>query len=153
MSWTCKECGEELSSDALFLDKYCSNCYTPVFDLAITEVVKDLGNRICELDEKLKRLESTVTPSHTEARAGFNIWEGLDVLQTIAIKWQFNIFGGFFSALMLLIAKADDFNRERLRRGFPDHVKAYELFINEPGWWDATLALAKKLKYIKENRT
>ncbi len=115
MSWTCKECGEELSSDALFLDKYCPNCYTPVFD--------------------------------------FDVWEGLDVLQTIVIKWQFNMLGGFFSALMLLIAKADDFNKERLRRGFPDHVKAYELFTNEPGWWDATLALAKKLKYIKENRT
>jgi hypothetical protein len=48
-----------------------------------------------------------------------------DVYKTIAFKWQFNILGGFFSALMLLIAKADDFNRERLRRGFPDHVKAY----------------------------
>lgn len=39
--------------------------------------------------------------------------------------------GNWFSAeLMRLIAKADRENRERLRLAFPDHVEAYERWVN-----------------------
>lgn len=40
-------------------------------------------------------------------------------------------YGDWFSAeLVRLIAKADKENRERLRIAFPDHVEAYERWMN-----------------------
>lgn len=42
-------------------------------------------------------------------------------------------YGDWFSArLIRLIAKADYQNRELLRRVFPDHVEAYETWMNSP---------------------
>ena len=39
----------------------------------------------------------------------------------------------WFSAYLIrLIAKADKFNRERIRLGFPEHVEAYETWYEKP---------------------
>ena len=46
-------------------------------------------------------------------------------------------YGDWFSAhLLRLIMKADSGNKERIRQVFPDHVAAYENYINtpEPDW-------------------
>ena len=56
--------------------------------------------------------------------------------------WQFEIERAFdpvdpsswFSGhLLRLIAKADGQNRERLRKGFPEHVAAYESWLRNDG--------------------
>lgn len=39
----------------------------------------------------------------------------------------------FSAQLIRLIAKADDGNRERLRKGFPEHVAAFEDFYFRRG--------------------
>ena len=38
----------------------------------------------------------------------------------------------FGALLFLLIAKADLDNRERLRKGFPEHVQKYEEYMGSP---------------------
>jgi hypothetical protein len=48
-------------------------------------------------------------------------------------------YGDWFSAQLLrLIMKADKQNRERLRLAFPDHVRAYEQYVDDddPVSWD-----------------
>ena len=42
-------------------------------------------------------------------------------------------FTNFTAQLYRLIAKADPFNRERIRRGFPDEVRAFEKWEREAG--------------------
>ena len=42
-----------------------------------------------------------------------------------AIRWQYDLYGGFFKALYDAIARADYFNTEKLRLGFPDEVQGY----------------------------
>ena len=52
------------------------------------------------------------------------------------VKWQYSMLGGFKSALVLAIAKADTDNRARLERGFPNEVDGYRRFAEEYGWWE-----------------
>ena len=45
------------------------------------------------------------------------------------LDFQFHMGGGFYLSLMQTIARADQSNREALRRGFPEEVAAYESWI------------------------
>ncbi len=50
-----------------------------------------------------------------------------------AIKWQYGLYGGFYSKLFAAIAHADHWNLQKLSQGFPDEVQGYE------NWTDGDL--------------
>ena len=62
-------------------------------------------------------------------------------------NWQYRRLGGFASSLIDAIRRADEHNRERLRRGFPDEVSAYEQFSHTSGWWDKAQRKAERLGF------
>jgi len=72
---------------------------------------------------------------------------GFTDLEIIIIRWQLNDFGHFYKALMEAVSCADAKNTERIRRGFPDHVKAMEKFrtIAPDGELDFYVEIAEKL--------
>lgn len=49
----------------------------------------------------------------------------LSTTEEIILRWQWGLYGDFFSSLMETIAHADESNLERLARAFPDEVTAY----------------------------
>lgn len=55
------------------------------------------------------------------------------------VKWQYQMHGGFFTALWKAISVADGENLERLANAFPLHVGAYRRYIGEPGYWEGLL--------------
>ena len=52
------------------------------------------------------------------------------------VEWQFNITGDFKTSLANALMYADTHNIERLRKGFPDEVEAYQNYTNTKGWWE-----------------
>jgi len=62
---------------------------------------------------------------------------GLTVEERIVYEWQYDLDGGFRHSLMNAISKADGDNLECLRKGFPIHVRAYERFSQERGWFES----------------
>ena len=56
--------------------------------------------------------------------------------EKIIYDWQYRLDEGFSRALMGAVSKADGGNLDRLSKGFPVHVKAYERFAYEAGWWE-----------------
>lgn len=56
--------------------------------------------------------------------------KNIDLLLTIDIPQWLNGCHNFTSRLFELIHRADKINREKLRAGFPDEVKAYEIWFN-----------------------
>ena len=54
------------------------------------------------------------------------------------LKWQWNLYGDFYTALFGAIKRADDENLERLRLGFPVEVRGFV-------WWNRG-GLAKELR-------
>ena len=56
--------------------------------------------------------------------------------EKIIWDWQYKHGGGFYTALMEAISLADKDHLEKIRLGFPIHVKAYERYSHEDGWWD-----------------
>jgi hypothetical protein len=57
--------------------------------------------------------------------------------ERIIYEWQHDKDGGFRHTLMSAISIADGDNLECLRKGFPVHVRAYERFAHERGWYEA----------------
>jgi len=55
------------------------------------------------------------------------------------IKWQFEENGSFFTYLWKAISAADLCNLEMLRRAYPKHVRAYDRYRLEAGWWEELL--------------
>lgn len=51
------------------------------------------------------------------------------------VNWQYNMMGGFESALWDAIKRADEGNLARLALGFPEHVEAYINYASVNGWW------------------
>ena len=56
--------------------------------------------------------------------------------EQVIYEWQYSMDGGFRHLLMDTISRADSRNLEKLRLGFPVHVKAYERFAHENGWFE-----------------
>lgn len=54
-------------------------------------------------------------------------------------NWQFQMHGGFFTALWKAISTADGYNLDRLALAFPSEVDAYRRYMGEVGWWERTL--------------
>jgi len=57
--------------------------------------------------------------------------------ERIVYEWQHERDGHFQHLLMNAISKADSINLENIRRGFPIHVRAYERFAHERGWYES----------------
>lgn len=64
-------------------------------------------------------------------------------------EWQYGYTGTFGKTLMETICRADEFNLELLRLGFPHVVKSYLLFKNKSGWWEAVQEKAIKLGWTE----
>ena len=62
--------------------------------------------------------------------------EGLTKGERFIVDWQFGIAGDFNASLIKAITSADIYNMDRLRKGFPDEVEAYENYTNTKGWWE-----------------
>jgi len=45
--------------------------------------------------------------------------------------WQYGYTGSFSNRLYDLIGKADMFNKERIRAGFPEYVEVYEIWCKD----------------------
>lgn len=71
------------------------------------------------------------------------IYQKLDQGTRRLVDWQYSRSGGFIKHLFLLIALADDDNRELIRKGFSLEVEAYENYAHKDGWWNS---LCKQLK-------
>jgi hypothetical protein len=52
------------------------------------------------------------------------------------IDWQYGKLGGFYSALIDAISRADEINLAKLELGFPDEVKGYKSYNRVDGWWE-----------------
>ena len=72
-----------------------------------------------------------------------NVYNTLTKGEKFIHDWQYNILGDFKMALIKAITLSDQHNREKLRLGFPEEVKAYENYHTKQGWWDN---LCKKLE-------
>jgi len=62
--------------------------------------------------------------------------ESLNAGELFIVQWQYRMLGGFSSALMQAISKADMWNLAKLEKGFPNEVSAYKYFSTEDGWWE-----------------
>ena len=51
------------------------------------------------------------------------------------VDWKYGLAGGFKSALLHAIAKADSGNQEKLKAGFCSEVTAFQNYTNVEGWW------------------
>jgi len=51
------------------------------------------------------------------------------------VKWQFGIYGHFFTALWKAIEFADEGNLMLLARAFPTEVNGYLQYTRQKGWW------------------
>jgi hypothetical protein len=72
----------------------------------------------------------------------------LTVEEEIALNWQYQKFGGFYTSLMDTISKADEVNLICLSNSFPNHVRAYRLYVHERGWWERVQEKARVLGRI-----
>lgn len=68
--------------------------------------------------------------------------------------WQYSNTGSFFNQLFDLISKADFDNKENLRKGFPFHVEAYELWMEseDPDQFFADYGLGNDEYQVKEDK-
>ena len=55
--------------------------------------------------------------------------------EDIVIAWQYRK-DALHTRLLNLLCTLDPDNTERLRLGFPDHVRALERYRHESGWWN-----------------
>lgn len=63
------------------------------------------------------------------------------------VEWQYRYqMGGFRTALIEAISRADIVNQVKLARGFPEEVEAYQNFSMVSGWWEE---VRKKAGIIK----
>ena len=58
--------------------------------------------------------------------------------ELFVVKWQYRLHGTFFTHLANAIARADEDNLDRLKRGFPDEVNGYVNYKAMKGWWETT---------------
>ena len=65
-----------------------------------------------------------------------SIVDGMTVGETFVLKWQYDLHGHFFSALVRAICIADTKHRSRLMMGFPQEVEAMNKYWHVEGWWD-----------------
>ena len=63
-------------------------------------------------------------------------WDNLTEGEKFIAEWQHNMAGGFKTALLHAIAKADSNNQEKLKLGFYDEVTAYQNYTNIEDWWE-----------------
>jgi len=59
----------------------------------------------------------------------------LTAVETAAVKWQYNLYGSFYTSLFNAIMLADELNLERLAKAFPTEVEAYKRYSREENWW------------------
>lgn len=52
------------------------------------------------------------------------------------VDWQYNLHGGFYTALWKAISCADSMNTARLMLAFPEEVAAYQAFSFMKGYWE-----------------
>ena len=60
--------------------------------------------------------------------------------------WATGRSGSFYTALFDMIGKADDVNKMKLAKGFPEEVAAFKRYQEEPGGWEA---IQKEMKESK----
>ncbi len=65
--------------------------------------------------------------------------------ERFVFEWQHRMAGGFAGMLALTIGKADSFNREKLRLGYPEEVEAMINFYETEGWCETVQKKANLL--------
>lgn len=61
----------------------------------------------------------------------------LTPVEQAAVKWQYHLYGEFFTTLFKAISLADEDNLQALTKAFPIETEAFSRYKSEPGWWDA----------------
>jgi len=69
-----------------------------------------------------------LTPRERAIAAINNSVSELSDIETILLKWQYRMYGDFYTALFDAITRADDTNCEKLALGFPREVMAFRLW-------------------------
>jgi hypothetical protein len=64
------------------------------------------------------------------------------------VEFRFGGASGFFILLFQIMTRADTDNLEKLGKGFPEEVEAYNRFRTEDGYWQELLT-----EYNLENNT
>jgi hypothetical protein len=80
---------------------------------------------------------------------GFITTDKLTESQVIIIKWQYGYFGSFYKKMFEAITLADDTNIARIEKGFPELVKAFNLYKTQFGFFDECERLAEKFSLNK----
>ncbi len=62
--------------------------------------------------------------------------ENLTKGERFVFEWQYRMACDFTLLLAKTIDKADSFNREKLRLGYPEEVEAMINFYQTEGWWE-----------------
>lgn len=70
---------------------------------------------------------------------GINNWEYLTKEEQAVVEWQYQLNGGFFTALWVAICCADTWNLEKLEKSFPIHVGGFRKYREEADWWPTVL--------------
>lgn len=65
---------------------------------------------------------------------------GMSRDKAFIVEWQYGYAGGFTKALIGAMVVADDFNLEKISKGFPEEVNGYKKYRNEYNWWQNTVA-------------
>ena len=65
----------------------------------------------------------------------FEKMQELSPVEQAAVKWQYGLYGDFYTDLFRAISRADTSNLAKLAKGFPVEVEAYWRYGNERGWW------------------
>ena len=71
--------------------------------------------------------------------------ETLTEEEQIVYEWQNGKLGGFRTALMNAIMRADSYNLKLLSISFPLEVSAFLRFSTEYGWWDSVMQKLYKM--------
>ena len=62
-------------------------------------------------------------------------FEECTLSERFIIEWQYNMLGGFKSALIDAISRADNDNLAKLSVGFPNEVEGFRKFSRDKNWW------------------
>lgn len=65
------------------------------------------------------------------------------------VEWQYRTLGSFQTSLAETMCRADDNNLNKLAKGFPEEVEAYQKYTKEVGWWENVREFAMGRKNSK----
>ena len=71
----------------------------------------------------------------------------LSLEEQAIVKWQFGLYGHFYTALFNSIKMADEHNLAKLAKAYPIEVGGFIKFKEQEGWWEG---VGERLRELNE---